>query len=641
MMGTILRVDLNTWKISLESAEPYKEWIGGIGVAERILYNEVKPWVNPYDPENRFIIATGALSGMLFPGAGRIAAVTKSPMTAGIASGNSGGAFAPNLRYAGFEYIIFEGRSIKPVYLFIKNGKAELRDAGEVCGLPVKETVDYLESKHGTQISTMCIGPAGEHLVRFACVTIDRNRVIGKCGFGAVMGSKNLKAVVADGSDGSVTPADPIRFMQKVNDIYDRIDKNQNYQSLMKYGTLCHILGKYKTGGFSFRHGQDMHISDDMVAGYNPDHLVQKYRVYQSSCAGCPVGCQNHHRILEGKYAGLIMGGTPYNSVLNFGTKLDITDFGFCIEATWLCNNLGMDMDAVAELIAWLMECNEKGLIHDSDVDGKAPIWGDKELSLDLIRKMAYREGIGDVLAEGVARTSTLFDQRTRYFASHIKGNDLYEIIRPLIGYGFGAAVSTRGGSHVLGSPLCESSKFNKEEQEVAFKKFGVKTYNDSLAYEGKAEMVKYYDSLTRACSSMGLCVFVSDWQQIQMLDLNDLADLLYCANGMEISTDELRKRMLALINLEKVFNYCHAGFIREDDMPIEREFQEKVKSGPAKGAILDHKKWNEMLSRYYEIHGWDIETGIPTAETLHEYGLDDLVPDIEHPAQNPGHAFK
>ena len=640
MMGTILRVNLTSGKMSVESADPYEKWIGGIGVAERILYDEVKPWMSAYDPGNRFIIATGALTGMLCPGSGRIAAVTKSPMTTGIASGNSGGEFAPKMKYAGFSYIIFEGRSKKPVYLYLKNGRAELLSADAICGKTVGESVDYLESVHGKEISTMCIGPAGENLVRYACVTVDRFRVIGKCGFGAVLGSKNVKAVVADGSEGSVTPADRYGLMREVDDIYRRIDGNKNFENLEKQGTLSHIPGKYMTGGFSYRHGQDLNIPEEMAKAYNPDKICEEYRVHQSSCGGCIVGCQNHHRIKSGEHAGKIVGGAPFNSVFNFGTKLDIADYGFCIEATWLCNDLGMDMDAVAELLGWLMECHEKGLLTAEQLDGLSPRFGDSKTALEFIRKMAYRDGVGDLLAEGVARASTALGNNTAYYGIHQKGNDLYEIIRPLIGYGLGAVVSTRGGSHVLGSPVCESSVFNEDERRVAFEKLKVQTFNDPLAYDGKPEIVTYYEAVTRACSSTGLCLFISDWQQIYMVDMNDFSELLRCSIGLEISPEELRGRMMALLDLEKMFNYCHAGFTRADDYPKERLFKEAVSSGPAKGAKLDHEKWDAMLDHYYEIHGWDPKTGIPTPECLHEHDLDELIPDLLFPAQVPGHAF-
>lgn len=639
MMGTILRVNLTTGAMKTESAEPYRDWVGGIGVAERILYDEVKPWMTAYDPGNRFILATGALSGMLCPGAGRIAAVTKSPMTTGIASGNAGGNFGASMRYAGFSYIVFEGRSRTPVYLFIKGGKAELRSADAITGAPVKDAVDYFEREHGASISTICIGPAGENLVRYACATVDRHRVIGKCGFGAVMGSKNLKAVVADFSLGSVKPANGAALLKKVREIYRRVEENPAYRGLMQYGTLCGIPRKYEIGGFSYRHGQDLNIPKQMAETYEPAAICVN-RVYQSACGGCMIGCQNHHRIQNGPNAGYIMGGTPFNSVLNFGTKLDISDYDFCVQATWLCNNYGMDMDVVAELLGWVMECYEKGILTAQALDGLTPNFGNKQAALKLIEKMAYRDGVGDLLAEGVARASTVIANGSDYYGLHAKGNDLYEVFRPLIGYGLGAAVSTRGGSHVLGAPVCETGIYTDHEKEAAYRKFGVRTFDDPLAYDGKPEIVTYYESITRACSSMGLCLMISDWQHISMLDHQDLADLLLYASGMTLSGDELRRKMLALLSLEKVFNYSHAGFTRADDMPKERLFREAAVSGPSAGAILDRKKWDAMLDQYYALHHWDIQTGLPTEQSLRELGLEDLIADLHRPARAPGRAF-
>lgn len=630
LMGTLLRVDLTTGRMTEESAEPYRDWVGGIGAASKILYDEVKPGTDAFDPENRLIIACGALSGTPCPGTGRIAAVTKSPVTGGIVSGNSGGGFAPAMRYAGYDYLVFEGAAATPVYLYIKGGRAELRDASFIAGCDVKTANDRLEAVHGRTISTMCIGPAGENRVRFGCITVDRYRVIGKCGFGAVMGSKRLKAIVADGSVGQIPVRDAGAFLAEIDKLYRAIETAPGLQNFLKIGTLCCTPGKYRVGGFSYRHGQDLNISEDMLNKFEGYGLCDKYRVRMTSCAGCMMGCQNRHRITEGPYAGLEMEGTPFNSIFNFGTKLDIDDYAFCIEATWLCNNLGMDMDSVAEILGWVMECTEKGLMTSEELDGLTMAFGRQDTALELIRKIAYRDGAGDVLAEGAARAALVFRPETDYYASYVKKNELFELVRPLVGYGLGALTSTRGGSHVLGSPVCEAGLFNDEERKLAFSKFGVTTFNDPQAYEGKPEIVYYYESLTRACSSVGLCLMACDWQEIHLLDLDGIAALLNAVDGRGVTGKDLQYRMMALLNLEKVFNYAHAGFTRRDDMPRERLFREAVLSGPARGLTLDRDKWNRMMDHYYDLHGWDRESGLPTAETLTYYGLASAIDQIQ-----------
>lgn len=633
MTGTlqerILRVDLTTGQMHTESAAPYTDYIGGIGVGEKILCDEVMPETDAFDPENLLIICTGALSGTCCPGSGRIAAVTKSPVTGGIASGNAGGAFAPHMRYAGFDYIVLEGRAPELSYLMLRDGKAELLPADQLKGLPVSKAVDWLEQQHGGDgrtISTFCIGPAAERLVRFGCVTVDRHRVIGKCGFGAVMGSKNLKAVVADGTTGCVQVSDPMGLMCKIDEIYERMAEKKVYKALADYGTLNAIPGKVAVGGFNYKHHQNLIMPDEMVETYKPENIVSKYRIRQTSCGGCMLGCQNGHRIPDSEYKGTEMEGAPFNSVLNFGTKLGINDYGFCIEATRLCNDLGMDMDSVSEILGWTMECCEKGLLDAEDLDGLNMQFGDAKAAHTMILKIAERDGIGKLLGEGVARAAEQFSEQAAYLAIHQKGNDLYELMRPLIGYALGAATSTRGGSHVLGSPVLESAAFDEEEKKTARAKYGVDTFDKPAAYEGKPEIVTYYESISRACSSMGLCMFVSDWQQVQMLDHDDLAQLLELAGGLSLTGEELRERMLALVDLEKVFNYLHAGFTRKDDIPRDRLFDEAAPDGPAKGAVLDREKWDAMLDHYYELHGWDVETGLPTAESLRRHGLEKLI---------------
>lgn len=635
--GIILRIDLTTGNQRHENTAKYEYWIGGIGIGEKILYDEVKPWMSPYDPGNKIIVSTGALSGTPFPGSGRLAAVTKSPMTMGITSGNAGGEFAAELKYAGFDHIVIDGHSPAPVYLWICDGKAEIRDAHELMGKDAWETDDWLKKQHGENVKTMCIGQAGENMVRFACATVDRHRIFGRCGFGAVMGSKNLKAIAVQGS-GGVEIFDEKGFFDALDDMHQRLETREKIKPFLKYGTLACVPGKYDTAGFSYRHSQDLHIPEKMRKLLEPDTVCEKFRVCKSACFGCAIGCQSRYSITDGPYKGLTMEGTQFNSILNFVSKLDINDFAFCIKATTLCNTWGMDIDVVAEILGWAMECCEKGILDANDFDGLEPKFGDQKVALELIRKMAFRDGVGAVLAEGVARASTAFNLNSKYYAMHIKGNDLYEPLRSAIGYGLGCVVTTRGGSHVLGSPLCESSKIS--DHEFALKKFGITTYNQPLSFDGKPELVMHYEILTRMCSCIGMCIFASDWQEIHLLGFEEMTNLLNVSSGMKLTVEEFKKRMLALLNLEKVFNYTHAGFDRNDDYPPKRLMEEAVASGPAKGSVLEKERWDKMLDIYYDIHGWSRENGMPTPETLRDLKLDFAIDDLSKKAQAPGHAF-
>ncbi len=631
-------IDLTSGKKTKRETPEYGFFIGGMGVGEEILFNMVDPWCSPFDPGNKIVISSGPASGIGVPGGGRTAAVTKSPITQGIASTNAGGAFAPNMRRAGHDHVVIEGRSTKPVYILLTDGRAEILDAGFLMGKGVWDVDDQLRSIHGNDISTMVIGQAGEKLVRFASIMIDKHRAMARCGFGAVMGSKNLKAIVAKGT-GRVKVHDEEALVSLLTDFYGRVDRSESFKKFMRYGTMAGVDGKVRVGGYVYRHFQDLNIPASMHEAFKPEHITQDYRIGQTTCEGCFVHCQPRYRIKDGPYEGLEMEGTQFNSSLDFGSKLDIEDFAFCIKATAMCNDFGMDIDCIAEIAGWLMECSEKGLISPTDIDGMHYGFKDQANTLKLIEKIALREGIGDLLAEGIAMAAAHFPEPTRYYAAYLKGNALYEPLSSLIAYGLGAVTSTRGGSHVLGSPLCEGSV---KHHELAKRKFyGSSTYNDPLAFEGKAEMVMHTEIVTRACSCLGICIFVSDWQELSLWDETDLADLLYAVSGVRMTGKELGDRMLGLLCLEKLFNYAHAGFTRADDYPPQRLMEESVPSGPAEGSRLDRARWDKLLDSYYEIHGWDKHSSLPAKETLIKLGLGKYADALEKGAKPPGHWFR
>ncbi len=633
----LIRIDLTNRTVKREEINSYDKFMSGMGVGEEILFNEVKPWMSPFDPGNKIIFSSGPASGTITPGSGRTAAVTKSPLTLGIASSNAGGSFSAQMKYAGIDHIVIEGRASEPSYVLIDDGAIELLNASDMIGKGVWEADDYLRAKHGNDIGSAIIGPAGENLVRFASVMIDKHRAMGRCGIGAVMGSKNLKAIAVKGT-GSVRLHDEKKFFDIMDDYYDRVDRLPAFQGLMKFGTMACKPSKVRIGGYVYRHFQDIKLPEATDRNFDPQLIMEKYRKFQTSCYGCFAGCQPSFELTEGPYKGLIMEGTQFNSSFDFGSKLDIDDFAFCIKATAMCNDFGMDIDCTAEIAGWLMECYEKGLITGSDMDGMEIRFGDQENTLAIIEKMASREGVGNLLAEGIARAATFFPEPTRYYAAHLKGNALYETMSSVIAYGLGAATSTRGGTHVLGAPVCEGTISNHELAKRKF--FGITTYNEPLSFEGKPEMVLHTEIITRLCSCMGICLFASDWQDMDLFSVQDMADLLYAITGVRMTEKDLADRMLGLLCLEKLFNYTHAGYTREDDYPPRRLMVEKVPSGPAKGSVLDKERWDKLLDHYYDIHGWDRLTGLPTKETLEKLGVGFLVGSLENGAKIPGHSF-
>lgn len=625
--GKILYVDLTTKTATWKPMDGYMEWVGGLGVGIKILYDELKPWVTPYDPANVLVFGTGPMNGTLAPASGRLSAHSKSPMTFGIGSSNAGGFFAPELKYAGFDHVVIKGKADRPVYLWINDGEVSIKDASELWGKTTWETDDIIKSDFGDPgIQTLSIGAAGENLVRGACIMVNKNRALGRCGLGAVMGSKNLKAIAVRGT-GSVEVADPDRFIAIVDKMRDSYQESKVIDSFKALTSICAVPGKAAYGGMPYKNFQDMSIPKEMEEAFNPEIIMERNRESQTGCFACPIACSPHYYIKSGPYAGLRTEGTQFESLADFGCKLGIADFDFCIKATSYCNQHGIDVDPVAEAIAWVMECYEKGLISDTDVDGLKPVWGDAGVALELMRKIVFKEGIGNVLSEGVARAADLMGENTKYYAMHIKGQDLYEPLRFSIGWSLGTCVSTRGGGHTTGAPVCEIN--GKIDDEKAKQRLGVDTYNKPLSYEGKEKLVKYYEMLNRLNSSMGICIYATDWYDAVLPGFSELTELFCSATGQEYSVADLQEAALRMLNLEKVFNYLHAGFDRKDDYPTQRSMEEEVPSGPVKGFKLDKGKWDELLDKYYSMHGWNT-SGLPTRSTLLSLGLEFAADDLE-----------
>lgn len=631
--GSILRIDLNTGNTVIEPTKNYEEWLGGAGINQWIIYNESKAWMTPYDPMSILAFGAGPLNGTLAPTSGRFSADAKSPLTLGVGSSNSGGHFAPEMKYAGFDNIIIKGRSSKPVYLWICDGKVELKDAEHLWGKDTWETDDLIKAELGNnKAQVLCIGPAGERLVRGACIIVNKNRAFGRCGLGAVMGSKNLKAIAIRGTNG-IEVADPNRFMEIVEKIKKTYRTSKVTHNLMNYGTLSLTEPKYRAGGFPYKNFQDLNIPEDMYEDFKGENIIAKYKEKQTACNSCPIACTVNLFIPSGPYAGLRTEGMQFESIADFGGKMAVRDVGFSIKANALCNQLGLDVDLPGQTIAWAMECYEKGILSEKDFDGLRPVWGDADVSLELIKKIAYREGVGDILAEGVARAADIMGEDTKYYAIHIKGQDLYEPLRFAVGWTLGVCTSTRGGGHTTGAPTCEVNA--KIDVEIAKRKFGIETFTNPLDWEGKVELVGYYELTHRLNNSLGLCHQGTDWTDINFPGFSEYAELYSAATGIEKTPNDLRKIALRMLNTEKVFNIIHAGFSRQDDYPPKRMMQEKVPSGPVKGFYIDEEKFGKLLNEYYTMHDWDENTGQPTRKCLEDLDLPQLAQDIENKLKN------
>jgi len=591
-MGKILRVDLTAGTVRLEEIdkELLHGYIGARGLGTKIFCNEVDPKVDPLSEENKIIFMTGPLTGTLASSAGRYNVVTKGVLNGTIAASNSGGSFGPELKYAGYDGVIIEGKAKEPVYLWINDDEAELRSASHIWGTNVVATTDTIKAETDEEAKVACIGPAGENLVKFACIMNEYNRAAGRSGVGAIMGSKNLKAIAVRGT-GGIEVADREGFKAAVLDARKKLKEHPVTSSgLPSYGTnvLINILNEH--GGLPVKNFSEAAVfpNAEKISG---EYQAEKYLVRNKGCFGCSIACGRITRIKEGKFRSL-GEGPEYEATWAFGSNLGIDNFEAISKANFLCNELGLDPITMGGTLACAVEMVQKEIIPRDKINLD---WGDGEMLIEMVRKTAYREGFGDELAEGSYRLAESYGHPE--FSMTVKKQELpaYDP-RGQQGIGLEYATSNRGGCHVRGYMT---------SPEV----LGIPVKVDPDTVEGKPELLKTFQDLTALIDSSGICLFVTF-----ALGLPEIAEQLRTATGFNISDEEYLKAGERIWNLERLFN-LKAGFSGKDDTLPERLLKEPMKDGPHKGNVV---KLDVMLPLYYKVRGWD-ENGVPTEEKLKE----------------------
>jgi len=630
-MGKTLRINLSSKKVSEEDySSHYADWLGGLAV--KILYDELPDWVTPYDVRNKIILSVGALIGTLAPGACKMSAATLGPITGGWAYGAIDSYVGMELKHAGYDHLIIEGRANKPCYLWITDGAVEIRDASNLWGKTTWDTLDSIrEELQDPSLHILSIGPAGENMARGACIIQDRSRALGRCGTGSVMGSKNLKAIVCKGKK-PIKVADKERFNIKVHELRARISESAGTEAFKKYGSLGNQFDiKQKVCAIAYKNFQDCSWPDDIYKKLDLRKLIDKYEVAKQGFPGCALCCGRHLVITEGPYKGLSTEANQWEMMGGLMAKLAVEEPTFAFKMNAYCNQMGMDIDSPSGAIGWAMECYEKGILSKEDTDGLEITWGDEKVILELTRKMCYREGFGDILSEGCARASTIIGRDSEKYAMQTKNQDLYETLRGTNGWALGTLVSTRGGGHTTGAPWWEHKSIQIDD-ENAQKLLGISNFNQAritTGYEGKPDMVYQGEILSRICNSTGICLFNTVFQNFDYINLHDFAELLSAASGQEYTIEDLEFIAMRQLNLEKAFNLRFTNYTKEDDMPQPRNF-DPVPSGTLAGWQLDKRKFEIMLEKYYTQHGWDIKTSYPTRETLEKYGLSRAAIDLE-----------
>ena len=607
-MGKVLIVDLTSGATSIQSGEPrdgsLRKYLGGSGRAAKYLYDELTPDADPLGPDNVLIFMTGPFCGTPVPTSGRHTVAARSPLTGFWGESDCGGHWGVMLKRAGFDGIIIRGRSEKPIYLWINDGKVEIRDAKHLWGVDNYDICEPLRRETAADAEIASIGPAGEKLVKYAVVITDGNdgRAAGRTGMGAVMGSKLLKAIAVRGTE---KPAirDKKALMDSIRSVTPNLVKGT--AGFSNYGTSGGIVNIEKLGDLPIRNWRDGNWPG--AASISGMKLAETYLAGTFRCASCPIGCGRVVKISAGKYAPVDGAGPEYETVAVLGALLLIDDLAAICKANELCNRYGVDTLSTGGVIAFAFEAYEKGFLGPDQTGGLKLEWGNPDVMLKLIHLIANREGIGELLAEGVKIASERLDPRCKEFAIHVKGLEpSMHDPRAHNGLAVLYAVSNVGATHNQGMT-------HNFEKVLTCPEMGLTSPPDRFGVEGKGIFTAKTEDFMAVCDSLKVCKFVL----FGGVTLTHLCHWLNSVTGWDTSVDELIKTGERITNLKRLHN-IRFGLKKSDDALPKRLTGEKRGSGGAADNLPDIDR---MLKEYYQYRRWS-DAGVPLPEKVRELGL-------------------
>jgi aldehyde:ferredoxin oxidoreductase len=617
--GRVLQVDLTRGKIASQELdrELARSYIGGNGFCARLLFDLIEPGIDPFGPKNVMVFAVGPLNGTIWPQTGRYEVAAKSPLTGIYGEANSGGHWGAELKYAGFDVIIVRGHSHKPVYLFVEDGKAELRDAKQLWGRSTFETERTLKENHGEDAQVASIGQAGKNLVRFACI-MTNYRAAARTGLGAVMGSKRLKAIAVRGSL-NVEAADLKRFERLASAARKRLLLHKFSASTTKYGTsilveLMSEIGRFPTRNFQsgvFKH----------AARIGGERLIREFKIKNRACFSCPLRCENFVRVPGAEL--LSEGKVEYETLSSLGGRCGNADLEGVLYANRLCNLYGLDTISCGGVIAFAMECYERGLLTSKDTDGIELKWGNSEAIVECIEKIAGRKGFGAKLAEGTARFAKRFGKEVERFTMVVKGMDEpAQDGRAQKSMGLSHATANRGADHLTSFEVLSEVGFVEAIEE----RFGKKVMPegaDRLNPKHKPLMVRDGENFCAIVDSLVACKFGAVWPPA--LYFADFAGALTALTGTRYTEKDLRLIGERVFTLERAFD-IREGVTAKDDRLPERLTKEPAPAGPCKGHVVE---LDRMMREYYQLRGWDRKTGWIPRSRLVKLGLADVAKNL------------
>ena len=609
-VGKILRVNLSKEQVKEQevSKELAYEWIGGRGWAIKLLWDELEPGIDPLDPENKIIIATGPLTGTIVPSSGKVVVASKSPLTGGYGDGNIGSHLGHMLKMSGYDAIIVEGKAKKPVYLWITPNGVEIKDASHLWGLSTFETEIILREDHGNDIGSLTIGPAGENMVKFAVVITEYGRAGGRPGIGAVFGSKKLKAIVAHGWN-DIPIVDLEKTYELAYEVRRALMSNPGYRKWIEQGTMMTIEWSQEASvlpTYNFTEGM---FDDYMNIG--GETMAKTYKLLRKGCFSCAMPCGNLSLARFGKFEGT-WAELDYENVGMLGSNIGIGSMDAVIKLNRVADEAGVDTISLGSVIGFAIELYQRGIISKKHTDGLELKWGDVDTILELVDKIVKREGFGKILAEGVKKVAEKIGGEALKYAIHVKGLEVsaYDChAAPAMALSYGT--SPIGAHHKDAWVISWEVRYGREKVDAT--KIG-KVIEFQRIRGGLFEI---------------LTVCRLPWIELA-LDLEYYVKLFKAITGLEYTLDRF------FFIADKIYNLIRAfwvrefgGWSREYDYPPRKWFEVPLSKGPLAGTKLSKEIYDRLLDMYYEARGWD-KTGIPRKSTLEKFGLTDVIKQLE-----------
>ena len=616
----VLRINLTNKEITTEKMDDdtCKLFVGGVGIGAKLLYDETRAGIAPLSSESKLIFTTGPLTGTSAPGSGIAEVCFKSPLTGVWGESKSGGEWGGTLRKAGYDFLVIEGKAKEPQYIVIDDGKADIRPAGKLKGKTTSQKYKLVRVESGDEkFEIAVIGPAGEELVRFANIMVGA-RAFGRCGAGAVMGSKNLLAIAVKGT-GKIPVAKPDRFLSVAKETDKKILNMVGKEGMAPDGTTGDIPGNDDSGDIPTKNwrSNSWGIGEELYNHFKNENLVRAVPCYK----GCVLRCGRVTRVKSGKWITPEHEGCEYESICGFTFSVLNEDMDAAVHATYLCNEYGVDTISAGAAVAFAMDCYERGIISKAETDGLDLTWGNADAMVELVHRIASRKGIGRILGEGTRRASQEIGKGSQMLSIDVKGlegasHDGRTSRTLALMYGVG----NRGMCHIH---TLEGFLYDRGKNDFGLVPYGLPNPEsvDPFAEEGKGGAVKKLQDFGILPDILGVCKF----HAYNGLWLTELAELMFSLTGWDIDEEELLSIGERVYNLQRMFNVREGMGKKDDHLP------ERVRKLPEFGKYssigeCEVKDYERMLEEYYEARGWNRETGIPTKEKLQQLGLGVLV---------------